>query len=364
MKVLIDIGHPAQVHLFKNFAREMEKKGHSIFFTCREKESETYLLEKYGFNFHSFGRKYNSTFGKLWGLIEFDIKEFVRGIKFKPDIFLSAGSMYAAHAAFLLRKPHITFEDTFNFEQIRLYKPFTEIILTGDFENPLNNEKVIKYSGYHELAYLHPNWFLPDKSILTDLNVSEKEKYVIVRFISWNASHDLGHTGISDENKSKIVNEFSKYARVFISAESGMPDELLKYRIDIPFDRMHDAMNYAYLVFGEGASMVSEAGVLGVPGILLNNKYLHLQQNLEKNYGLVFNFTESEEDQLKAIEKGIEILNTTNIKKEWQNRKNKMLGEKIDVTTFLVWFIEDYPDSIKIIRENPEYQNRFKGLSD
>ncbi len=38
MRVLIDIGHPAHVHLFKHFAWETTKKGHDVTFTTREKE--------------------------------------------------------------------------------------------------------------------------------------------------------------------------------------------------------------------------------------------------------------------------------------------------------------------------------------
>jgi predicted glycosyltransferase len=38
MNILIDIGHPAHVHLFKNFAWIMQKKGHKTLFTAREKE--------------------------------------------------------------------------------------------------------------------------------------------------------------------------------------------------------------------------------------------------------------------------------------------------------------------------------------
>jgi hypothetical protein len=37
-----------------------------------------------------------------------------------------------------------------------------------------------------------------------------------------------------------------------------------------------------------------------------------------------------------------------------------MLDDKIDVTAFMVWFIQDYPGSVTIMRENPEYQERFK----
>jgi len=40
--------------------------------------------------------------------------------------------------------------------------------------------------------------------------------------------------------------------------------------------------------------------------------------------------------------------------------RDKMLKEKINVTAFLVWFIENYPESAKIMKENPKYQYRFK----
>lgn len=33
-----------------------------------------------------------------------------------------------------------------------------------------------------------------------------------------------------------------------------------------------------------------------------------------------------------------------------------MLADKIDVTAFLVWFIENWPESFKIMKENPDYQ--------
>ena len=114
MRILIDIGHPAHVHLFKNFAKEMLQRGHHILFTCREKEFETDLLKSEKFDFISFGRKYRSIKGKAYGLIKFNYSLFKVALKFKPDLFLSAGSMYAAHVSLIYRKPHICFEDTFN----------------------------------------------------------------------------------------------------------------------------------------------------------------------------------------------------------------------------------------------------------
>jgi len=337
----------------------MQKKGHDVFFTCREKEFEVDLLKTYGFRFKSLGKKYNSLGGKLWGIVEFDMKEFIASLKFKPDILLSHGSMYTAHASFLLRKPHISLEDTFNFEQIRLYLPFTKAVITSTYPHPDLGPKNIRYSGYHELTYLHPNRFVPDKSVLNDLGVEENEKYIIIRFVSWKASHDLGHEGISLENKILAVKEFSKYARVLISSESALPKELIGYKLNISPHRIHDAIAYSILMFGESATMISEGAVLGVPGVYLDSTGRLYTTELEREYGLVFNFSESDSDQLKAIEKAIDIIKASN-KNEWEQKHERLMKEKIDVTAFLVWFVENWPDSFRMMKEDPGYQLRFR----
>jgi hypothetical protein len=106
--------------------------------------------------------------------------------------------------------------------------------------------------------------------------------------------------------------------------------------------------------------MASEAAILGVPGIFINNTSICYTREEEDKYGLVFNFTESEKDQEKAIQKGLELITTVGIKEEWAIRRQKMLNDKIDVTAFLVWFIQNWPLSFKIMKENPGYQQRFK----
>jgi hypothetical protein len=360
LKIIIDIGHPAHVHLFKNFTWEMQKRGHEILFTCRDKEFVLYLLNKYRFNYTSFGKKYISKFRKLYGLIKFDINELIEGIKFKPDVFLSHGSIYAAHAAFLLRKPHISLEDTFNFEQVNLYKPFTETILVSDYNHPLKSYKNISYAGYHELAYLHPNRFVPDENVLKELGMDGDEKYIVIRFVAWNATHDSGCIGISKENKIRAVHEFKKYSQVFITSEANLPEELSRYEIKIDPNQMHDVIAFSSLMFGDSSTMAEEAAILGVPSVYVSGISTYYTKHLENQYKLMFNFSDSAEDQLQAINKGIELLKTPEIKCDWKKRKEKMLSERIDVTEFLVWFIENYPKSFRIMKKNPDYQYRFK----
>ncbi len=360
MKFLIDIGHPAHIHYWRNFAEITAKNGNEVIFTTRDKEITIDLLEHYGYNYRNLGKPYKGFRNKLKGLATFNYKLWKIASEFKPDIFLSAGSPYAAMVSSFQRKPHITLEDTFNFEQIKIYRPFTNVILTGDYEHPALGGKEIKYSGYQELAYLHPNYFKPDKSILNELGAGEEEKYVILRFVSWQATHDVGHKGISYENKMKAIKSFEKHAKVFISSEAELPAELESYRIKIDPSRMHDAIAFASLVMGESFTMLSEAAVLGIPSVLIHNTSCYYLREQQERYGLTFNYTESEEDQIKAIEKGSEILADAGGKRRREESRRKLLSEKIDVTAFLVWFVENYPESKKIMIKNPGYQQNFK----
>jgi uncharacterized protein len=144
------------------------------------------------------------------------------------------------------------------------------------------------------------------------------------------------------ENKIAAVKAFSAHAQVFISSESPLPPELEPYCFPLSPDRMHHAIAFASLIFGESATMASEGAVLGTPAIYLDNTGRLYTKEQQEKYGLVFNYTESEEDQQKAIAKGVELLTTPGIKEEWQVMREKMLAEKIDVTGWLVDFIEAF----------------------
>jgi len=61
-----------------------------------------------------------------------------------------------------------------------------------------------------------------------------------------------------------------------------------------------------------------------------------------------------------VLKKALELIQTSNLKQNHQKLKEKILSGKIDVTSFMVWFIENYPNSVKVMKENSDYQIRFK----
>lgn len=341
MRILIDIGHPAHVHYFKNFYYLMSDRGHKILITARKKEVSHDLLNSNNLPFIDRGTGSNSMIGKLGYLPKANFILLKEAIKFKPDVFLSFSSPYAAQVSFLLNKPHIAFDDTEHAKLGRMmYRPFTNTVLSPESYNGKLSPKQKLFNGYLELMYLHPSYFTPDETVLDIIGVKREEKFVLLRFVSWKATHDAGHTGVSLENKRKAVQQFSKYARVFISSEGELPEDLESFRISIPPNKMHDVLNFASLFYGESGTMASESAMLGTNAIFLNNSTLGYLDDLEKRYGLVHNFTESLDDQQKSINKGIELLSNEECIKEALLQRDRLLNEKIDVTAFLVDYVE------------------------
>lgn len=355
MRLLIDIGHPGHVHLFRPMAQELIAKGHKVLFTCRQKEFEIELLEAAGLDYVSFGKHFKTKTGKVYGLAKFNLKMFQTALKFKPDILLSHGSLYAAQIAWLLRKPHVSMEDSGNWEQMRLYIPFTKEVLTPNELREDLGPKQIRYLGYHELAYLHPKIFTPDENIWKDLGLKKGEAFALLRFVSWSATHDVGQGGLTMEAKLELIKILEAKMKVFISAEGELPENLKKYQIQIAPEKMHDVLAKATLFVGEGATMASEAGVLGTPAIYVNSLERCYNEDQEK-YGTVFNFRNSD----GVIDKVKELIADPDLKKKTIEGQKKMLADKIDVTAFLVWYMENYPNSAKTMFENPDYQLNFR----
>ena len=343
MKIHIDIGHPAHVHYFRNFYQEMSQKGHEFMVTARDKEVSYKLLNAYHIPYEKRGKGSQSFAGKLAYLPKANSILYKKAKQFNPDLFLSFSSPYAAQVSALLGKPHIAFDDT---EHARLgrwmYRPFTDVVLSPSSYKGVVSKKQVLFDGYLELCYLHPNRYTPDDSVFELLNTKKGKPYVLLRFVSWQATHDAGHSGITLENKRKAVKEFSEYATVFISSEEELPSDLQEYQISIPPEKMHDVLNHATLFYGESATMASESAVLGTPAIYLDDDGRGYTDDLEKNYGLVYNFTESPEDQALSIQKGLELLQMQNSKEIFSKKREKMLSEKIDVTQFLIDFVEEY----------------------
>lgn len=359
MRILVDIGHPAHVHLFKNIIVEMQKRGHVFFLTVRVGENETFLLDKLGLDYAVIGYRRKTIVHKITGLVFFTSQIIKIAQKFKPDIFLSHGSMYAGFASRFFGKPHIALEDSGNKEQMSLSLPVSDAIISPIVLQEDYGLKHIRYDGYHELMYLAPKYFIPDKSVGDLLSDNGQCNYSILRFVSWEASHDKGKMGLTLCQKRELVNHLLfKGIKVFISAERPLPSDLNSYKLNIPFDKIHDALAFATLYVGEGATMASEAGILGVPSFYVSPIRRCYNDDQEK-YGTVYNFT----SYSGLVEKIDGILQNPQAHANHKILAKNLINDKIDVNEFILWFIEYWPESFKIAKADPDYQSKFRSLS-
>jgi predicted glycosyltransferase len=360
MNILITTGHPAQVHNFKFLKWELENQGHKVFWLASDKDISRYLLDHYQINYTILPKPQKSLLSKFNLLIKnaLFVSRFIR--QNKIDIAISRVSPYISLACFVLRKTHFALTDTetAGFYD-KFFSKFVSVLFTAkSFRRTLRGDQ-IRFDGNIELFYLHPNRFQPAENVSDILDVDASDKYIIMRFVSWDAYHDKGLSGFSDANKLKAVTELSKYAKVFITSEKELPPDLMPYRIKIPPEKMHDVLANATLFFGESSTMASESAVLGTPAIYLNENWFGCTDE-EMEYGLLFSFKANQSEQIKAIEKGLLLLKDKDIKTKMSNNRATFLEKKIDITAFMLWFIENYPESFAIMKKDPDFQYNFR----
>ncbi|MDD3320947.1 MAG: DUF354 domain-containing protein [Paludibacter sp.] len=364
MKILVYLGHPAHFYNYKNSISNWKKNGHDVVILIKKKDILEDLLRAADLPYYNIleeGRK-DSKLGIFIGLLKRSVRLFMFCIKHRPTI-LTGTSVENSYVGKLLHLPVVNINED-DAAVVPLYAklsyPCASQILTPQVcNNEKWDEKSIKYNSYHELAYLHPNHFVPDKS-LVEKYFSVDEPYFVIRFAKLNAHHDTGIKGISAEIAERILAILKPYGRVFITSERELEPQFEPYRININPLHMHHVMAFAQLYIGDSQTMAAEAGVLGVPFVRFNDFVgrIGYLRELEDVYQLGYGLKTKDVDQLyETIEM---IMKMPQRKEIFQKRRMKMLTEKIDFAQFLTWFIENYPGSVKIMRENPDYQYRFK----
>jgi len=363
MKILIDIGHPGHIHLLKNLYHHLKSNNHQVFVTVKNIEIQKRLLETYGMEYILLGDKKDSLIGKGLSQVIYNLK-VLRLVK-KYNITLGIGcSITLAHVSKLTKMHSIILDDDDDEVQelfVKYAHPFSDVLLTPSaLVDNRKSPKSIFYDGYHELAYLHPQNFRPDAAVLKEVGLKENDKFFILRFNVFKAHHDVGVSGLSLEKKIILVNLLKKYGKVFITTERDIEPELEEYKLPISPEKIHSLMHYATMFLGDSQTMTSEAAVLGVPALKCNSfaGKLSIPNELEKKYELCYSYDIKDFDNyLLKVE---ELLKIKDIKSEWRNRRRKLLDDKINTTDFLVWFVENYPKSEEIMKNDPSYQLRFK----
>jgi predicted glycosyltransferase len=333
--ILFDINHPAQVHLFKNLIYHFQNS-HNVVLNIRDKDIlidlSKVLFDKININQIGHGHGF---WGNLKALL-IAMKNILK-LNSNHDFHIMIGTSIPI----ALLTPIIK-ANTFNFNEdddniVPIYKwsvhPFATRTINPDCLKITNcKSKRVSHPSYHELAYLHPNNFYPDESLLKKYDLNKKN-FVILRINSLKAYHDVGAKGISNVLYLKIKELLKNYT-IIESRENSKTHQIE------PWD-MHHILAQAKMIISDSQTMTIEAAVLGVPAVRINSfigKSTVIDELEQNKYKLAYGYyPNQEEEALKTIEY---LAINSEVDNLWQKRRQIMLADKCDLNQWMIDYFE------------------------
>lgn len=339
MRALVDVTHPAHVHLFRPTVERLADRGHDVHVASREKDVTTDLLDAHDLGHVVLSRKRAGWRGaaREWLGREARLLRFAR--RLDPDVIVSRLNPAAAHVSRLLDVPNVVFHDSEAGGFVdRITTPFAAVVCTPTEYEGTFPTRHLRYDGYHELAYLHPARFDPDPGPLRNAGVDPDEPYSVVRLVGMDAHHDAGQSGLSSEAVESLLDGLADHGAVYVSSEHPLTDDLADYANPVPPAAMPHLLAFADTYVGDSTTMATEAAVLGTPSV----RYDPLSRtfgnfNSLADYGLVY----SSDDEWDVVETAISLAGDPEAGRRWRRRRRRLLADKIDVTAFMVELVEE-----------------------
>ena len=339
MKVMISVDHPAWAHQFHHIIEKLQARGDEVLVLAIDKDGAPELLRRYGIPYSLCAKGTGRNIvEKGWLFLRLCVNHTRHAMRFKPAVLIGRASPMMAVAAFATRKPHLLYEDTevSRFSLNLCKRLSTKILTPRTFLTDLG-EKQERVDTYKELFYLHPSVFTPDRQVLRDAGFNPDEPYVLVRFVAWNASHDVGKHGLSDRDQLDLVRRIQAAGvRVWVSSEKPLSGELEPYRLRTPFHLAHHVLAFARLVYSEGATMASEAVVLGVHALYVNVIKSGSTREQSERYQLLYNYNDGDDRYERALTKALELLADPGLTALGREKQQKLLAEKVDINDYYI----------------------------
>ena len=338
MKILIMIEHPARVHMFKNLIKILEKKNNKVMVLVIKKDINTKLLDNLKIKYFTISESSGTNlFNKILIFCKTTYHIYMISKNYKPDIFLGVTSPMMSVVSFILKKPHIAYEDTeFSPIETKICQLFSKIIITPKhFEKNLGKKQVVLNTN-KELLYLHPKYFKPNPKYLKENKLSLNEKYVLIRFVSWTATNDIGHHGFSNKEKLKLIKTLSRYCRVLITSEAELPLKFKKYQLKSSPENIHHLIYYSSLFLGEGATMVSEAAVLGTHAFYMSELIPGTIKEFHDKYQIIDIFSNRKTMLKDVIKNAVILLSDKNLFNKSKNIRKEIINDKIDLNNYYI----------------------------
>ena len=268
MNILVDIGHPAHVHLFREPIRLWLDGGHRVVVTARNIPVALGLLKAAELPVRIVSRQRHGVVGAAVELIEHTVRLLPLLRKDCVDVVVSVGGTFSVYAGWLARCSRVVLTDTeIATKANRVTFPFATAVVTPEAFPYDLGPRQIRYRGIHELAYLHPTTFQPDPDVLRRYSLAVGEPFSVVRLIRWGAVHDAGLQAAGDREKREVIAALRSRGRVMLVPEESTPPAFAELHLEIRPEDFHHLLYYANSCVTEGATTASEACLLGTPSL-------------------------------------------------------------------------------------------------
>jgi hypothetical protein len=341
VRLLVEILHPAHVHFFRHFIAEMEGRGHAVLVTSRAKDVTTELLDAYGIPHQVLSKQGRGGASLARELLRRTRRLLPIIAKFKPDVLTGIMGPTIALAGRWSGVPSVVFYDT---ETARLTNPWVfrlaSVVCTPAAYPAHVPGRHVTYAGYHDLAYLHPGRFTPHPERLRLFGIDPGRPFSLARFVSFEASHDIGDRGLAYEGKAALLRHLAQFGDVYVSTEGPIPPGLPAISLEGPPQEIHHVLAAAQVVVGDSGTMSTEAVFLGTPSVFVSTARLGVLLELERRYGLMANVQPG--DPKEAIAAASRLLADAGDGAFGVGRE-RLLGETVDVTSWMVDFFQASP---------------------
>lgn len=363
MNILFYFGHPAQ-YLFAKESIKKLKERHQVVLVLKTKDVLEDLLKSDEHDYINIlpDERGKSKLSIVFSLVKRIFKIFPLIVKYKANILISTDASVALVGK-LLNKHVITItEDDYHIIKSLgdlTYPVTSSIFCPAPCDVGRWTHKKIGYFGYMKLAYLHPKVFTPDPNMVYKYGLVKD--YVLIRVAKLTAHHDFGIKGLDVDLIKNIISILKSFNLTpYISSEAPLTEELKEYELKIKVSDMHHILSFAQLIVCDSQSMCVEASMLGIPSLRYSSfaGKISVLEELEHKYQLTFGVLPGNNNLL--ISKLLEILQLPDFRITFSERRKNMLKEKINVSEFFTWFVENYPSSKTIFENDPSFQFRFK----
>lgn len=304
MRVLLDITHPAHAHFFRNPLRLLRERGHDIVVTSRTKDCAVPLLDAMGIEHHMLLDDAAAGTSSLpLELLRRDRALWRFTGENRPDVMAAIGGTFIAHVGALRRIRSVVFYDTENARlQNAITYPLASLVVVPRAYRSWVPKKHLRYAGYHELSYLHPDYFVPDRERAVAAGLDRERENFLLRVVAWQASHDIGETGWTPRLLEQVIDTLGNLgAKVIVSSETDLPSNLRAYRYQGDPDALHHLMAHCRMYIGESATMASECAVLGVPALYVAETGRGYTTEQDLRYGLVRHIPDLNWDSIRPV---------------------------------------------------------------